>query len=93
MPIFVVSYDLNLPGQKYQQMKEAIESCGEAIKPMESFWLVDSNLNYSQISDRIRRAHDESDRHLVLKMTQEYQGFLTEDVWKWLEKRNHKLAA
>jgi hypothetical protein len=93
MPIYAISYDLNSPGQKYQRVKDAIESCGDSIKPMESFWLVDSNLTYSQISEKVRQAHDANDRHLVLRMSREYQGWLTQDAWDWINRRQHKLAA
>jgi len=93
MPIYAISYDLNSPGQKYQRVKEAIESCGDSIKPMESFWLVDSNLTYSQISEKVRQVHDANDRHFVMRMSREYQGWLTQDAWDWLNRRQHKLAA
>ncbi len=93
MPIYAISYDLNSPGQKYQRVKAAIESCGDSIKPMESFWLVDSSLTYSQISQKVRQAHDENDRHLVMRLSSEYQGWLTPDAWEWLNRRKHKLAA
>jgi len=93
MPIYAISYDLNSPGQKYHRVKEAIESCGDSIKPMESFWLVDSNLTYSQISEKVRLVHDANDRHLVMRMSREYQGWLTQDAWDWINQRQHKLAA
>jgi len=93
MPIYVISYDLNSPGQKYQKIKEAIESCGESIKPMESFWLLDSELTCSSISEKVRQAHDTNDRHLVMRLSSECQGWLTEDAWSWINQRQHKLAA
>lgn len=93
MPIYAVSYDLNSPGQKYQQVKEAIESCGDSFRPMESFWLVDSHLTVGQISDRVKQATDTNDHHLVLKMTWGYQGWLPTSSWEWLNQRKHKLAA
>lgn len=80
MPVYAISYDLNSPGQKYQRVKDAIESCGDSIKPMESFWLVDSSLTYLQISQKVRQAHDDNDRHLVMRMSSENQGWLTQDA-------------
>lgn len=93
MPIYAISYDLNSPGQKYQRVKDAIEGCGDWIKPMESFYLVDSNLTHAQISEKIRHAHDANDNHLVTRFSSQYQGWLSQEVWNWLNQRQHKLAA
>jgi len=93
MPIYVVSYDLNSPGQKYEQVKQAIESCGAWIRPMESYWFVDTNLTLAEVSQRVRQAHDANDMHFVQKVSKEYRGWLSQDVWDWLSLRQHKLSA
>lgn len=93
MAIYAISYDLNSPGQKYDRMKKAIESCGESIKPMESYWFVDSSLTAAEVSQRVRQAHDVNDLRFVQKVTAEYGGWLSQEVWNWLDQRRHKLAA
>jgi len=93
MAIYAISYDLNSPGQKYDRMKQAIESCGESIKPMESYWFVDSSLTAAEVSRRVRQVHDANDRHFVQEVTIGHQGWLSQEVCNWLNQRQHKLAA
>merc|ERR1712000_685094 len=90
MPIYAISYDLNAPDQRYQRVKEAIESCGESIRPMESFWLVDSHLPSWQISDKVKSAHDSNDLHLVMAVTADHSGWLPPYACEWLRQRQNK---
>lgn len=42
---YMISYDLNNPGQKYDKVFEIIKEFGAYIKLQKSFWLVKTNLN------------------------------------------------
>ena len=57
-----ISYVLNSPGQKYEDLKEEIKSLGTWCKYLESTFLVKTNLSQQDIIDRLSKHLDGSDR-------------------------------
>ncbi|TON65800.1 hypothetical protein CGH51_23250, partial [Vibrio parahaemolyticus] len=52
---------------------------------MESTWLVSTSLSASQVLDRFTSYLDNNDKMFISKVnTNEYQGWLDEDTWKWI---------
>lgn len=87
MAVYLITYDLNEPGQKYSELYEQIKSCGAWWHYLDSTWLVDTTLNAIQIRDRMRTAMDNSDSCFVIKLTNEnYEGWLQKDAWNWIHK-------
>ncbi len=84
----LVTYDLNTPGQDYRVIHEAIKSLGEWCKPMESTWLINTNLSANQISERLRQCLDQNDRLLIVEIDPSTaNGWLSKDVWEWIQTR------
>ncbi|TOJ82024.1 hypothetical protein CGI32_18470, partial [Vibrio parahaemolyticus] len=52
MALYSISYDLNNPGQKYENIYSVIRSFGGYNHIMESTWLVSTSLSASQVLDR-----------------------------------------
>jgi hypothetical protein len=71
MAIYVISYDLRSSGQDYSGFYDAVEKCGKCIKPLESFFLVNSSKSASQIRDTLKEVVDRNDRIIVLKLSGE----------------------
>ncbi len=46
-----ISYDLNVPGQRYDQVIEAIKKLGNWAKVQKSFWYVSSSLSAEEAVD------------------------------------------
>ncbi|BAU47359.1 SinR [Sulfurifustis variabilis] len=67
MATFVISYDLNKPGQDYSSLFEAIKNLGNWWHCLDSTWVVVSNLNASQIRDALKARMDASDALLVVQ--------------------------
>jgi len=80
-----ISYDLNSPGQKYEDLKEEIKSLGIWCKYLESTFLVKTNLSQQDIIDRLSKHLDGSDRLLVTKVTGPIKGWLSETEWTWIK--------
>lgn len=86
--VHLISYDLNKPGQNYDDVYEAIKELGSSWwHYLDSTWLVDTNLTADQISDRIKKHIDKNDYLLVIGVTSDYAGWLPEKAWEWL--KNH----
>ena len=84
MAVYAISYDLNKPGQDYNSLYEAIKSLGSWWHHLDSTWLLDTHYTAQQVSDKLMQTMDKSDRLLVIRVTREYAGWLTQDAWDWL---------
>ncbi|TAU15498.1 hypothetical protein ELH33_01080 [Rhizobium ruizarguesonis] len=91
--IYAVNYDLKRPGQNYEALHEAIMSCGDWWHYLGSTWLVHTQIDAQSIWDRLSPHIDANDFVLVIGMTHDYQGWLPQEAWDWINIRILKLAA
>jgi len=83
MPVYSVSYDLNSPGQKYQELEKKIKKiCIGSCKYAESCWIVKYSGNADSLSNELRKCLDKNDHILVIKVVNDKQGWLPGDSWK-----------
>ncbi|MCG9699660.1 CRISPR-associated protein Cas2 [Vibrio natriegens] len=61
-----ISYDLNSPGQNYDNVIEEIKSLGSWAKVQKSFWYVNSTLTASQARARVWAKMDTNDSLIVV---------------------------
>lgn len=85
--VYLITYDLRKPGQNYDDLYTAIKSVGEWIHPLESTWLVNSQLDAKQIHEFICQYIDRNDNVLVIRVTRDYWGWLPKSCWEWLDAR------
>lgn len=83
--VYLITYDLKKPGQNYNELYEAIKSLGSWWHYLESTWLVDTSLIAPRISEKLNPKIDKNDRLLVIKVTSDYSGWLTNDAWDWIK--------
>lgn len=87
MPAVLISYDLHQPGQKYQELFQAIKDIGPWWHYLESTWLVATTSTPSAVWDAISGPLDSNDTVLILNITGDnYQGMLPEEAWSWIRK-------
>ena len=91
--IYAINYDLKKPGQDYTDLHEAIKSCGDWWHFLGSTWLVDTPLNAQDVWQRLAPLVDGNDIVLVIGVTREYQGWLPQQAWDWINARSFKLTA
>lgn len=86
MAAYLITYDLNKPGQNYPKLYDVIKELGSYwCHPLESVWLVKSNLTVDEISNKILSVIDKTNDYLfVVEVNNHKQGWLTEDVWNHL---------
>lgn len=85
---YIISYDLDDPGQNYGKLIERIKSYPGYAKLTESCWCVTSNSSSQDIRDDLNSVVDSNDKVFVAKLTGEaaWHG-LGDENSRWL-KRN-----
>jgi CRISPR-associated endonuclease Cas2 len=66
MSKFYVAYDLDKPGQNYQNLWDELDSLG-AQRVQDSVWVLKSDNTESEIRDTLKQHIDQNDRILVVK--------------------------
>ncbi|MEZ0579259.1 CRISPR-associated protein Cas2 [Nocardioides sp. MH1] len=83
----LIAYDLNSPGQNYDELIEAIKDLGAWWHHLDSTWLVKSTLTCTAIRDALGRHIDSGDELLVVDVTEDaraWKGFSASGS-KWLK--------
>lgn len=70
MQVYLISYDLDKPGQDYHRLIAELERLG-AVKVLYSEWLFKSTSSAAQIRDHLQRFTDGNDMLLVVTLTGE----------------------
>ena len=86
MAVYMITYDLNSKGQNYDEVIDAIKNASTGVwcTYWKSSYLIKSNLTANQVSDLITPHLDSNDRMIVVEVTKNYQGWLSEDQWKYI---------
>lgn len=88
MTIYNISYDLRAPGRNYNSLYEEIKSLGSWAHPVESTWLIDTNVSLTDVRDRLKAKMDSNDRLLVTICSKGTAWHnLPKDVEDWIRKR------
>ncbi|MDD5405692.1 MAG: hypothetical protein PHE73_01980 [Sulfurovaceae bacterium] len=86
MSVYCVSYDLNKSGQNYDNLYDELKKSSSWWHFLDSTWLIYTNESANQLSERIRLHLDKNDYLLVIKVTNEYSGWLPQEAWDWINK-------
>jgi hypothetical protein len=88
MAAYMITYDLNSTGQKYDEVIKAIKDSGSYWCTFwKSSFLIKSNLTPNQITDNIKPYLDSNDRLIVIEVLNNYQGWLTEEQWTFIREK------
>jgi hypothetical protein len=91
MAIKLITYDLNKTGQDYSSLYDEIKSLGECINPLDSVWLVQTNIKSTDIRDRLKKVADKNDYFIVVPYANdsnsERAAWLKSEHIKWIN--NH----
>lgn len=90
--IYAVNYDLKAPGRDYSGLYTAIQGCGEWWHYLGSTWLINTTLDAQQIWSRLSMHVDRNDVVLVIGVSKDYQGWLPQEAWQWINDRQRAMA-
>jgi len=85
--VYMITYDLNSQGQNYNNVIKAIKdsSTGVWCTYWRSSFLIKSNLTVNQVTDIIKPYLDSNDRLFVIEVRANYQGWLSDAEWKYID--------
>jgi hypothetical protein len=88
MAVYMITYDLNSTGQKYDEVIKAIKdsSTGVWCTFWKSSYLIKSYLTAQEINNNITPHLDGNDRLIVIEVKNNYSGWLTDDEWEYIRK-------
>ena len=86
--LYSISYELKSVGVNYESFWAAIKNQGEAIRCLDSTWIVDSRKTKQEITDDLCKVVRDGDRFLVIQINKDqYYGWHSAEVWKWISSR------
>lgn len=77
MATYIISYDLNRPGQDYESLYKAIKQLGAWWHHLDSTWVVVTQKSAAQVRDVLTPEVDANDKVLVVRSAGEgaWRGF------------------
>lgn len=87
MAAYMITYDLNSTGQKYDQVIQAIKNSSlnsSWCSYWKSSWLIKSNLSPTEIQQKIKPYLDSNDRLFIVEIKNNYSGWLTDHEWEYI---------
>ncbi|CAG9714684.1 conserved hypothetical protein [Clostridium neonatale] len=86
--VFVISYDLNKPAQKYNELYKLIEtiSNNNCIHILESTYIIKSTKSSKEIYEFLASALDNNDELFISEVTNNHYGQLKSDDWPNVKK-------
>lgn len=88
--ILLITYDLNKPGQNYDALYEEIKKAGTWWHHLDSTWIINTEHTPTDWQKRLQKHVDENDGLLIIEVCDNYQGWLPEKAWKWLNERKFR---
>lgn len=87
MSAFLITYDLNKPGAKYDDLYKLIKAYGTWCHVVDSTWIVVSSGTAQSVYDSLSAALDKGDHIFVVDITgKSSQGWLPREQWDWIRK-------
>lgn len=87
MAVYLISYDLKKPGQKYDDLHDAIKSDEYWSHYLESTWIIETSKKLTDIADHLVNQIDKNDRLLVIEAKDNYSGWMSAKFWDWMKQR------
>mgnify|MGYP000899848948 CR=1 FL=1 len=84
MSVLLVGYDLNSPGQNYNDLISAIEryTCCHAL---DSMWFIDTASDPADVRDNLGAYIDKGDQLYVMKLRRHWAASFKDDCTGWLK--------
>lgn len=86
MAVLLITYDLNKPGQNYNQILDYIKNFSY-VPLSESSYAIDTKIEPENIYNDLSKLLDSNDRICIITLTQPWAAYLSPDILDWLKTR------
>ncbi|TLG72088.1 hypothetical protein [Culicoidibacter larvae] len=86
--VYIITYDLNAPGQKYNEVIETIKttlSTGVWCSFWKSSYVFRSNLTPTEMMSCLNPLLDSDDRVFICELNENYNGSLPSEGWDYIK--------
>jgi len=88
--VLIINFALKNQSKNYSPFFEAIKSCGAWWHFLDSTWIVSTQYSADKVSNHLQQFIDTStDYLLVARLQKEYEGWLPQDAWNWLNNKQY----
>jgi hypothetical protein len=88
--VLIITHALNNKVKDYTPFFSAIRDNSDFWwHYLETIWIVSSSHSANEFANLLYPHIEAADRLLVAKLAGEYQGWLPEDAWTWLNNKNY----
>ncbi len=89
--VYLIAYDLNNPRSSHKEVEKVIKKISITWC---SFWkssyLIKSSMPAAQIVEHLKPCLDDADRLFVVESTGDYQGWLTDEQWNFIDRNIYR---
>lgn len=86
MAVFLITYDLNNPGQDYNKLFQAIKTHGKWSHRLDSTWIIETSSSLKTVADDLVNHIDKNDKLIVIEVKDNYSGWMVQAFWDWMSK-------
>lgn len=86
MNTYLISYDLNIPGQKYDELYKLIKDFPDQIHMQDSVWIIQAIEDSKFIYKYLSKVLDKGDDILIIKVSRDFYGISQKEKWDKLSK-------
>lgn len=87
--VYLIAYDLRVPGHDYTPLYNAVKEYEDWKHPMESTWFVSSDDQANDIYNHLSQFIDKKNDYLIVIQVNSTnrQGWLGKSFWDWLNSK------
>jgi hypothetical protein len=86
--ILLVTYDLKQPNASYSELFDALKGEDSWAHYISSTWMIATDKSASQFSSELTPHIFSGDRLLVVKLSDDRQGWLPRKAWDWIKRHS-----
>jgi len=87
--LYMISYDLKMPGRDYSALYATIKGCGAWWHYLGSTWIVKTSQTISDVATLLRSTIDQNDSIIIVDITgRTRDGWLPQKAWDWIRDNN-----
>ena len=88
--IYIITYETNAPLKNYSSLRKAIKNYPSWWHHIRNTWMIRTPQSAETVYNKLCKHINQSDRLIVIEVTPNYQGWLTDKAWKWIDKQFEK---